>query len=95
MEVLEKLAIQTSKKVCPLAEAVFNDIRTLPHGLELSFTKFIMGLVIDKDKVTFLDCAWVDVGVIVCFRVLLGSFNYLEHHMTILVYLFQSDQALF
>ena len=88
----KEFSIHIEKDVCPLIEELFQYISSLPHRLKLSFSKFIMVLVINNDRVTSLECVWVDVGFIVYFQALLDQFYYLDFHMMIHVCLFQSDQ---
>jgi hypothetical protein len=74
---------------------MLDDIGVVPHGLKLSSTKLIMGLVVNKDEITFAEWVRVDVTVIVGFQMLFGSFNVIEGSTMVLVCLFQGDQALF
>ena len=61
--ILQEVAIGVSKNVCPLAKEVENYIWVIPHGFELTFSQLIIGLVVNKDHVTFVKGARVDMGV--------------------------------
>ena len=61
--ILQEVAIQVNKNICPLVEVVLGDIWTVPHGLEIPFSQLIIGLVVNKDQIAFTKGVRVDMGV--------------------------------
>ena len=45
--IVEEVTVIVYKDICPLVETSMDDIRDIPHGLELPFSSLIMGLVIE------------------------------------------------
>ena len=61
----------------------------LPHGFKLSFTGFVVGLVIGEDEVPFMESSRVDMFVITGFGAVFGRFDVLESGTTIFICLFE------
>ena len=51
-----------------------------------------MCLVIENDKVSFLEGEMVDVRVLLGFGSMFGGLDYLECHMTILIFFLKGDK---
>ena len=66
-----------------------HNVRALPHGLEFSFTCFVVGLVIGEDEVPFVESSRVNMFVITSFGAVFGSFDVLESGTTIFIGLFE------
>ena len=45
--ILQELYVRVNKGVCPFSKATVDDVRAIPHGLELAFAQIIGWLVID------------------------------------------------
>ena len=54
-----------------------------------------MFLVIDKDKVSFLEGERVFVRVMVGFLLIFGDFNHLECHMSTIIFFLKGEKTLF
>ena len=65
----------------------------LPDALELPFPMIVIGLIINKDIVTFSKSARTNMRIIVGFRPMLGNFDNLDRNTLIFICPLKGEQV--